>query len=91
MKYLLLACVFSLSSCAGFLDVIGGDPLEDVKLPRTDADTVAKALIAANETPDLDLDGNINGWAEWYAWMRALVQAYQALDAEKEETPEVPK
>lgn len=84
MKCLLLACVFSLSSCEAVMEVIGNDPLEDVRMSRHDAAAMAAGLAAANATPDLDGDADINGWKEWYAWIKTLVQTAKAAAAEAE-------
>ncbi len=61
------------SSCTNFLD--------QARLPRGDVERVQAASAAAMATPDLDLDGDVNGWDEWEAFVRAFVQAY--MEAEK--------
>lgn len=63
-----------LASCSLF----GDDYTDLARLPRNDAAGVAAATVAGLATPDLDLDGNVNGFAEWEAFVRAWVQAYQA-------------
>ena len=65
------ACLFS--GCGLFEDY-----MDFAKLPRSDAAGIAAATTAALETPDLDLDGNVNGAEEWEAFIRAWVQTYQA-------------
>ena len=67
----LAACL--LSGC-GLFDQY----MDFAKLPRNDAAGVAAATTAALETPDLDLDGNVNGVEEWEAFIRTWVQTYQA-------------
>ena len=80
-----------LSSCTGLMDAIGGDPLEDVRMSRHDAAAAAAAIAAANATTDLDGDTDVNGWEEWYSWIRTLVQTAKAEAAKKDKAPEVPK
>ncbi len=76
MKHNLLALVLLvlLPSC-GLFDT---SYTELAKLPRNDVAGIAAATAAAVATPDLDLDGNVNGLIEWEAFIRAWVQAYQA-------------
>lgn len=88
MKTLLVFFLtFSLSSCDTLMDAIGGDPLEDVRMSRHDAAAAAAAITAANATTDLDGDTDVNGWEEWYSWIRTLVQTAKAEAAKKEEVP----
>lgn len=79
MKRIVAALLASLllSSCGIFG---GGDIaiLDKAKLPRNDVAGVAAALKAAVDTPDLDLDGTVNGLTEWIAFFRTLVQTYQS-------------
>ncbi len=76
MRYLLLVVLLCLlPSCSLF----GATGFADLaRLPRNDVAGIAAATTAAIETPDLDLDGYVNGLAEWEAFLRAWVQAYQA-------------
>lgn len=88
MKTLLVFFLtFSLSSCTALMDAIGGDPLEDVRMSRHDAAAMQAGLAAANATTDLDGDTDVNGWEEWYSWIRTLVQTAKAEAAKKEEVP----
>ncbi len=63
-----------LSSCSDTL-------LDKARLPRGDVERVRAAAAGALNTPDIDLDGDVNGWDEWVAFVRAFVQAY--MEAEK--------
>lgn len=86
MKYLItILLLLPLYSCE--LMESFGDPLEDVRMSRHDAAAAEKAIAAANATTDLDGDTDINGWEEWYSWIRTLVQTAKA-EAAKEETAE---
>lgn len=70
-KLLTLLVAFTLSSsCSSFTDV--------AKLPRNDVAGIAAATTAAVETPDLNLNGYVDGFAEWEAFIRTWVQTYQA-------------
>lgn len=75
MKYLILLVLCSLlSGCSLF----GEDYMDFAKLPRNDTAGIAAATLAAAQTPDLDLDGNVNGFQEWEVFIRTWVQTYQA-------------
>lgn len=75
MKYLrVLLLPLLCASCSLF----GSDYTDVAKLPRSDAAGVAAATAAALATPDLDLDGYVNGFDEWEAFVRTWVQEYQA-------------
>lgn len=63
-----------LSGCSLFDE----DYMDFARLPRNDTEGIAAATLAAAQTPDLDLDGDVNGWEEWEAFIRTWVQTYQA-------------
>jgi hypothetical protein len=83
ISLIILALLFAagLSGCGALSERLSlFDPLAKVKMSRdnTNAEAAAAAWIAANGTPDLDSDGTINGWQEWFAWVRMALQTYEA-------------
>ena len=64
-KALLLLCALALFASCSSVDRLA----EKAKIPR---DIPVDKVVRALATPDLDNDGNVNGLAEWLAFLDEL-------------------